>query len=225
MTGNAQKGLAMQKKRLKIKICGMVDPQNICEIAGVQPDFMGFIFYPGSPRFFRSEKLHLADTGIQKVGVFVNESDDSICHTVHQFGLHYAQLHGQESPDLCMRLKKSGIRIIKAFSLHPHFSWETVTSYQEVCEYFLFDTPGKLPGGNGHSFDWGVLNKYPGQVPFFLSGGIGIHNVDCALKLENPFLTGIDINSRVELSPGIKQVSAVKKVMMALSHHHNQGER
>ena len=125
------------------------------------------------------------------------------------------QLHGKETPELCHHLKNLGIDVIKVFSVDETFNFSVLEPYEEVCDYYLFDTKGKLPGGNGYVFDWEVLENYPSTKPFFLSGGIGMENIDDVLTFlyrpESKYCHAIDINSRFEIQPGLKDIEKVKE--------------
>ena len=201
--------------KLKIKVCGMRDPENISGVAAALPDFMGFIFYPGSARFvgngFSSDELKAIPGTIKKVGVFVNELPGKVQKTCIQLGLQLAQLHGNESPEYCKQIQESGLTVFKAFSLDNNFNFDLPASYEDCCDYFLFDTKGYLPGGTGQKFNWQLLEKYQGKVPFFLSGGIGPDDVQSIRAFRHPQLFGIDINSGFEISPALKDVTKVKQ--------------
>ena len=205
------------ERKPKIKICGMKHPENIREAAALHPDYMGFIFWERSPRFFTGMLPELPET-IKKTGVFVNAPAEKMTFAVQQHRLHALQLHGDESPELCRQLKtyyKEHVEIIKVFSMKDSFNFKAVTPYEEGCDYFLFDTGGKLPGGNGATFDWTVLNDYPSQKPFFLSGGIGpetVENIKELLKTSLP-VYAIDVNSRFEKQPGVKNKELLQHFM------------
>lgn len=200
---------------MKIKVCGMREPDNIREVAALQPDFMGFIFYEDSKRFVADsitpELLASLPTSIQKVGVFVNESTDVIKEKVARYNLDLVQLHGRETPRQCHELNEAGIKLIKAFSVDEHFSFTNVLLYERHCDYFLFDTRGKNYGGNGATFDWELLKGYLSDKPYFLSGGLTLENLQTKdfAKLR-PIPAAIDVNSGFELEPGQKHVGQVK---------------
>ena len=160
---------------MKLKICGMKYPDNILEVAALLPDYMGFIFWEKSARYFDGIIPELPKS-IKKVGVFVNETVESILDKVLLHDLQAVQLHGQRIGCFCEELKNKlakEVEIIKVFSIIDSFDFEAFKPFESLCDYFLFDTKGKLPGGNGTTFDWTVLEKYPSSKPFFLSGGIG----------------------------------------------------
>lgn len=199
---------------LLIKICGMRESANIEAVAELKPDLMGFIFYPKSKRYvsdnLNSSLLQKLMPEIETVGVFVNESLEKVVDISQKYGFASIQLHGNESPEYCIGLKKNGIKIMKAFGIHSGFDWNSLMPYQNVCDYFLFDTSTKDYGGSGRKFEWNILDKYQGLKSFFLSGGIGSEDVDNILSLEHPNLAGIDINSGFEIEPGLKDVNLLK---------------
>jgi phosphoribosylanthranilate isomerase len=202
-------------KALKIKVCGMRDPENISGVAAALPDFLGFIFYPKSARFvgedFSLEQLKAIPKSIQKVGVFVNELPEKVIEICKKLNFQVAQLHGSESPEYCRQIKTSGLTVFKAFSVDDSFDFEQLSGYTDVCDYFLFDTKGHLPGGTGRKFNWELLKNYNGSVPFFLSGGIGPDDLDVIRNFEHPRWRGLDVNSGFELSPALKDVDKVQQ--------------
>ncbi|WP_449404032.1 phosphoribosylanthranilate isomerase [Flavobacterium glaciei] len=193
-----------------IKICGMKYSDNILEVGSLLPDYMGFIFWKKSTRYFDGVIPELPKS-IKKVGVFVNETIELILAKVKKYDLQAIQLHGYESVEFCLNLKNeldSKIEIIKVFSVDEDFDFEVLKPFETVSDYFLFDTKGKLPGGNGTTFDWKVLEKYPSSKPFFLSGGIGIEEMDAVKEISktNLPLYAIDVNSKFEIEPGLKNI-------------------
>ena len=167
---------------MKLKVCG--NRNNIEEVLQTRPEYLGFIFWEPSERYF-SDELPKIPKEIKKVGVFVDASLDEVLEKVSNYDLDAVQLHGNESVAYCTELQESlqslraapnqaTIEIIKVFSIKDHFNFEILAPYEKVCDYYLFDTKGALPGGNGYAFDWKVLEKYPSTKPFFLSGGIGL---------------------------------------------------
>ncbi|MBD0726213.1 N-(5'-phosphoribosyl)anthranilate isomerase [Flavobacterium sp. L1I52] len=200
---------------MKLKVCGMKYPDNMLEVGTLLPDYMGFIFWEKSARFFDGSIPTLPDS-IKKVGVFVNESIENILDKIEKYNLQAVQLHGKESVEFCLNLKTqlaSSIEIIKVFSVADDFDFAALAPFENVCDYFLFDTKGKLPGGNGTTFDWKVLEKYPSKKPFFLSGGIGLDEMDAVneiLKTNLP-VYAIDVNSKFEIEPGLKNTEALQQ--------------
>ncbi|CCG98492.1 Phosphoribosylanthranilate isomerase [Fibrella aestuarina BUZ 2] len=205
---------------MKIKVCGMRDAPNLAEIAALNPDFIGFIFYDQSPRFV-GELLDEATVkalprSIRKVGVFVNASPDYILRNVKKYDLQYVQLHGNETPEYCRSLQNRGINIIKAFRVDGSFNFSMLNNYKAFSDFFLFDAKGDQPGGNGITFDWSVLKNYDNTKPFFISGGIGLDNLDQLEQLKGMKLYGVDVNSQVETAPGVKDVDKVKELIARL---------
>ncbi|WP_242157935.1 phosphoribosylanthranilate isomerase [Aestuariivivens sediminis] len=229
---------------MKLKICGMKYEVNIEDVASLQPDYLGFIFYEKSARYFDREIPKLPSS-IKKVGVFVDPNLDFVIETINKHDLQAVQLHGNESPAFCEQLKLYGqseetaftadrdsqiikthtqlnrvqddhqIEIIKVFSIKDEFNFEVLYPYETVCDYYLFDTKGKLPGGNGYTFNWNVLTQYPSHKPFFLSGGIGLNEVPSVLsflsKKESKYCYAIDVNSKFEIEPGLKNLEFLKE--------------
>ncbi|OXA93113.1 phosphoribosylanthranilate isomerase [Flavobacterium hercynium] len=190
---------------MKLKICGMKYPENIINVGALLPDYMGFIFWEKSARYCDGTIPELIQT-IKKVGVFVNESVENIIEKISKHNLQAIQLHGQESVEFCEELKNNiskKIEIIKVFSVGDDFDFNVLEPFENLCDYFLFDTKGKLPGGNGTTFDWEILKKYKSKKPFFLSGGIGIEEI-AAIKNLNLPVYAIDVNSKFEIEPGLK---------------------
>ncbi len=204
---------------MKLKICGMKYPENILEIANLKPDYLGFIFWEKSTRFFENTIPELPKS-ILKVGVFVDENLDKIILKVKQFKLDLVQLHGNESVLFCEKLKLNNIKIIKAFSIDSNFDFEVLNNYEQVCDYFLFDTKGKLPGGNGTTFDWNLLENYKLNKPYFLSGGIGLEEITKIKEFIKSDISkkciAIDVNSKFEIEAGLKnekELSQFKKML------------
>ncbi|WP_410503656.1 phosphoribosylanthranilate isomerase [Flavobacterium sp. LB2P53] len=204
-----------------IKICGMKYPDNIIEIGSLLPDYMGFIFWEKSARYFDGVIPNLPKS-IKKVGVFVNERTEVILAKTNKHDLQAIQLHGHESVAFCQELKNKidrKIDIIKVFSVDDSFDFEELKPFETVCDYFLFDTKGKLPGGNGTTFNWKVLEKYPSSKPFFLSGGIGIDEMSAINEISktNLPLYTIDVNSKFEIEPGLKNIQLCKDALQYVS--------
>jgi phosphoribosylanthranilate isomerase len=204
---------------LKIKVCGMRDPGNIRELVRFTPDLMGFIFYPGSKRFVDHPDPEVfcgIPAGIMTVGVYVNESVETIKQHVTDLGLDLVQLHGDETPDACSDLAGSGIAVIKAFGIGDSIDVGHLQKYSQSCKYFLFDTGSATFGGTGRKFDWTVLDQYTISKPFFLSGGIGPEDIPSIQAIDHPVLAGIDINSRFETEPGLKDIEKVKEFIQTI---------
>jgi phosphoribosylanthranilate isomerase len=206
-----------------IKICGLKYADNIDALAKLSIDMMGFIFYPKSPRYVNdvldSSTLEKMPKTIKKVGVFVNASTEEILSKQKQFQLDYIQLHGDENTDFCKQLKEKECSIIKAFQIDDQFDFTVLNTYQNVCDYFLFDTKTHNYGGSGKAFNWSVLDRYTLLTPFLLSGGIGLENINEAIMLRHPQLIGFDINSKIELEPAIKSIDKAELLIKKIRHH------
>ncbi|MEN8122689.1 MAG: phosphoribosylanthranilate isomerase [Bacteroidota bacterium] len=204
---------------LKLKVCGMKYPDNIRQLVKLQPDFIGFIFYDKSKRFVDNDLdiscLSIPES-IKKTGVFVNSSINDVTEKVKKYKLDLVQLHGNESPEFCMELKNSGIKITKAFQMDEDFYFDILSDYESVCDYFLFDTKTKQYGGSGNKFDWQLLEKYNNEKPFFLSGGIDLDDVEEIKKLKELNIYAIDINSKFEIRPAEKDINKIMTFMKAL---------
>lgn len=203
--------------RARIKVCGM--KHNVAEVATLLPDYLGFIFYDKSPRNFEGP-IPKIPSAIKKVGVFVNEKIDSVIETATIHKLDIIQLHGEESPEYCGELSDltSNIEIWKVFSVGETFNYDLLKPYENVVDKFLFDTKGKNKGGNGITFNWQVLQQYPSKKPFILSGGIGLEEVDkihTLMESELP-LYAIDVNSKFEIGPGLKNSTELKQFINEL---------
>jgi phosphoribosylanthranilate isomerase len=211
--GNSTLSPPNQPQPLMLKVCGMREPDNIAEIVQLQPQWLGFIFYAQSARYVGSELdtnyLKSLPAGIKKVGVFVNEAVETMREVVEKYNLQAVQLHGEESPAVCQKLKNTGITVLKAFPVDDAFDFNSLVPYDGTCNYFLFDTKGPQYGGNGATFNWEILKNYAGKTPFFLSGGISPEHAAEIKKLDLPLLAGLDINSRFELRPALKDVPKV----------------
>ncbi len=214
--------------------------QNPLEVAQLQPDYLGFIFWEPSARFFEGNMPNVPKS-IKKIGVFVDAPLEEVLEKVAQYQLDAVQLHGKESVAYCDALRHAelvsashkdetpkqvrgdGIEIIKVFSIKDNFDFSILKEYEAVCDYFLFDTKGKLPGGNGYTFDWSVLENYPSTKPFFLSGGIGLESVEKLKEFRNSpastYCYAIDVNSRFETQPGLKNIASLKAFQEALNDH------
>lgn len=212
----------MKQKELHWKVCGMREPKNIQAVLELGPDFMGFIFYPPSSRYVEINEhtpfIRNID-GVCKTGVFVNQDINFIMERVRLFDLQAVQLHGTESPAFCTQLKAeaSDLKVIKVFSIGNDFDFSKLEPYEECCDLFLFDTKGKLPGGNGYTFNWEILESYEGNKPFFLSGGISISNAEKVLSMNQLPIYGIDVNSKFEDAPALKNPDQLKALKQSLN--------
>ena len=209
---------------MKVKVCGMRYSENIQELVALRPDYIGFIFYPKSPRYVGDDialQSFLPKVSITKVGVFVNASLEEIKTKVAQFSLDIVQLHGRESVDLCQQIQSLGIPIIKAFSIKNEVDIALTQVYTDACDYFLFDTQTPDYGGSGAKFDWQVLDAYTGKIPFFLSGGIGLYDVQAIQSFSHPQLMAIDVNSKFETSPAHKDIAQLHSFIQQIKTHNN----
>jgi phosphoribosylanthranilate isomerase len=232
----------LEKAGVRLKVCGMKYQDNIEQVAALQPDYLGFIFYDKSARYFDSENIPELPKSIKKVGVFVDEDIAIVMEKINTHNLQAVQLHGKETPEYCDVLKKrhaelvsashhenlkqvqidGKLEIIKVFSIKETFNFEVLKAYEPFCDYFLFDTKGELPGGNGYAFDWNVLNNYPSTKPFFLSGGIGLNEVEKIKEFKqntaSKYCFAIDVNSKFEMEPGLKNIELLKEFKSKLCH-------
>ena len=201
-----------------IKLCGMRDAENIREVERLGIDMMGFICWERSPRFVAEVPAYLPKC--PRVGVFVDASLDYIRQRAEAFGFSYIQLHGSESPEFCKAVReKTGCKIIKALSVSPSSSGEGLGRGLWGATLLLFDTKCPTHGGSGRKFSWDILSGYRGPLPFLLSGGIGPEDVESIRQFHHPLCLGIDINSRFELEPGIKDVEKIKTFINAIKKH------
>lgn len=192
-----------------IKICGLADPDNIRLISQLHPTIMGFIFYAPSPRnacALLPSIVNALPEDIQRAGVFVDAPVSHIIHTASRYGLHSVQLHGKETPDMCKSLKNSGLKVMKAIGVDNDIDWEMLKPYEGAIDMFVFDTLTAIHGGSGRKFDWKLLQNYTLATPYLLSGGIGPDDTEAITYASGrlPLMAGVDINSRFEISPGVK---------------------
>ncbi len=192
----------------------MRDTKNIEAIAELKPDYMGFIFYPKSPRYvgsdFALEDICHLPQKIKRTGVFVNTKEQEVADAVNTYHLNAVQLHGHESPEFCLKAKQLGVEVIKAFQIDEDFDFDLLKRYADSCDFYLFDTKTKAYGGSGHKFDWKILEKYDRHKPIFLSGGITVDDAEDILNLHQLNIYAVDINSKFEIKPGLKDVELVK---------------
>ena len=198
-----------------VKVCGMREAENIRAVEALGVDWMGFIFWEHSSRNVCQRPAYLP-TRAKRVGVFVDAPLDVVCQHVEAFGLDVVQLHGSESPTYLRDLRFScdaRLLIVKAFSIATRDDLLQTSLYEGLADYFLFDTKAQLVGGNGRKFDWTVLAHYDGSTPFLLSGGIGPDDASRLSAFSHPRLAGIDLNSRFEISPALKNVELLKQFL------------
>jgi phosphoribosylanthranilate isomerase len=204
---------------MKIKVCGNTLPEQVNALDEMGVTFAGFIFYPKSPRYMEqkinADKMRQIKGRIVKVGVFVNPTYDELKRTVDEYRLDMVQLHGDETPKFCEKIADY-ISVIKAFRLSENDSLEWMTTpYLEVCDFFMFDTLGVGYGGTGKKFDWTLLEKSPPRKAYFLSGGIEPGDEEQLLKFAKTTagekLFAVDINSKFEVGPGVKDIKKLGK--------------
>jgi phosphoribosylanthranilate isomerase len=207
---------------MNTKVCGITQLKQLQQLDGLDIDFAGLIFYKDSPRYvgdkIAKEDLKNSDFDLKKVGVFVNADYDEIMQVVEDYGLDVVQLHGDESPELCEELSED-VEVIKAFKVKDSKVSidEMVADYDEVCDYYLFDTASsEVEGGTGKQFDWKLLSKSKIEKPFFLSGGIGVEDVAKVKAFKHPDYYAVDINSKVEKEPGVKDMGLVLQFRQGL---------
>jgi phosphoribosylanthranilate isomerase len=202
-------------KSLKIKVCGMREPENIRQLVKLKPDYIGFILFPGSKRYVGDNYILEADIPkrIQRVGVFVNAVIRDVVHWKNRLELDLVQLHGSEPPEYCQEMHDIGLKIIKSFGIDKNFDFSALDGFEHSCDYFLFDTHSPLYGGTGQKFDWSVLQNYSLDKPVFLSGGIGPNDVPSLKDSSLNKLFAIDINSRFEVSSGFKDINLLSEFL------------
>ncbi|MBK6938381.1 MAG: phosphoribosylanthranilate isomerase [Chitinophagaceae bacterium] len=207
---------------MNIKVCGITEMKQLQQLDGLDVDFAGLIFYKDSPRSvgdkLPKKEVKKADFDLKKVGVFVNPELIDVLDAIDDYGLEVVQLHGDESPEMCDDLS-SEVEVIKAFRITGDENIdELVAPYDAVCDYYLFDTGGLKEsfGGTGQQFDWSILNKAKIEKPFFLSGGISVEDTARLKTFKHPDLFGVDINSRFEKEPGVKDMSKVLQFKQAM---------
>ena len=206
---------------MQIKICGMKYPENILEVSTLLPDYLGFIFYLKSPRFADRLDLSVLNSlpkNIKKVGVFVNESLENILTCIEKYNLDAVQLHGADNKKLCREIKEEAkTMVIKVFPIMASYNLKVTKEYEEVADLFLFDTKTDLYGGSGQKFNWNILHDYQGEKDFLLSGGISADDVKAIRKIEHPKMIGVDLNSRFEIKPGLKNVEMLRNFIEELN--------
>jgi len=190
-----------------IKVCGMREPENIREVEALRPDWMGFIFWPKSKRCVSVFPEYMPIYA-KRVGVFVDECLEVVKQTADEYALDIIQLHGSESPEYARELREW--EVMKAFNIATADDLRCTAEYEGAADYFLFDTKGPSVGGNGEQFDWSVLSSYCGATPFLLSGGIGPDDASRVKAFHHERCIGIDLNSRFEVTPGLKDAEKLK---------------
>lgn len=205
-------------KNVKLKVCGLRD--NITEVARLHPDYVGFIFYPGSSRYVGKtdifNRIKSIPESIKKIGVFVDQPVNEVIQLAEDYTLDYVQLHGDESVHYCHQVKKAGVGVIKVFAGNQHLEQQVLNAYEPVIDFFLFDTRLKQHGGNGVPFDWTTLLTFDFKKPLFLSGGVDMDNVENIKYLEGLNIHAIDVNSRFEVKPGLKDIDMIRQLKIKM---------
>ena len=202
---------------MKLKVCGMREVTNIKTVLALKPDLMGFIFYPKSKRYVGTLSLEGIDfQSTQKVGVFVNEPLNSLEEKVKTFGLDYVQLHGDESISYLTEVKYLGVKVIKVFRIKHQLPLDQLFVFEQNADYFLYDTLSKEYGGSGKKFEWKILNDSPSSKPFWLSGGFSLESLKKLNSINHPGFIGIDVNSKFEDCPGIKNIELLEGLKKSL---------
>lgn len=204
-----------------IKVCGMTDPENIKQLVRLPIQYIGFIFYEKSKRFVGD--LNIAELNIpsriKKVGVFVGSPLDEVEHLAKKHELGVLQIHGEESAAYCKEAKeRTGLPVIKAFGVDEAFDFKTLAPYYGKVDYFLFDTKTAQYGGSGERFDWSLLKGYHLDTPYFLSGGIDADSIKTIHSIDDDRLKVIDINSRFEVKPGVKNITEIQHALKTIGN-------
>lgn len=206
---------------MKIKVCGMRDAYNVAQVGQLPINYMGFIFYPPSARFvgedFNEDVPKSVPRTVKKIGVFVNASTEDVLQNARRYNLDGVQLHGTEDPRICEQIKCQGLTIIKTFGIDDNFDFAKVKQYYNACDYLLFDTKSPIHGGTGIKFNWAILRGYDNKLPIFLSGGIAIDDIPSIKEMSWLNIHSLDINSKFELQPGLKDVEKVRAFVSCIN--------
>ena len=201
---------------MELKVCGITTPEDIMQLVTMDISRLGFIFYHKSKRYVYGklieDGLKSIPKHIKKTGVFVNAELAEIEQIIDQYKFESIQLHGDESPEFCNHFRMKA-EVIKTISVKDKSSFEMAGLYRDACDLFLFDTHSENYGGTGKTFDWQWLEAYKLDKPFYLSGGISLENIEEIKKIKHGKLTGIDINSKFEIRPGIKDIEKIKQLI------------
>ena len=196
---------------MKFKVCGLFNDKNIEQVAELNPDYIGHIFWEKSVRYVKTKTPNLKSE-IKKTGVFFNSKIDDVFNRINENNLACVQLHGDESPQYCKNIMDSGTQVIKSFRIDDDFDFSVLKNYENYCDLFLFDSKSELPGGTGKSFNWENLKKYKLKKEFFISGGIGLHSIESLIdlfKMDLP-IYGVDVNSKFEDEKYLKKTDELK---------------
>ena len=203
---------------MKIKVCGLKYPGNISEVVALEPDYVGFICYAPSPRYATGLNAEILDSlpeTLSKTAVFVNEDAETVQKLIDNYNFDAIQLHGNESPEFC-EVFKNKVTVIKAFGIGEGFDFERLNQFADSVDYFLFDTKTDKHGGSGQTFDWSLLDNYKLDIPFFLSGGLSPENLAEVKAIKHPQFFGVDLNSKFETEPGLKDINKLKEAFELL---------
>lgn len=209
---------------IKIKVCGMREAENIIDLLRLPVDYVGFIFYEKSLRYVADPVIApFENTNAKKVGVFVNATEADIRDKIDRHQLSVVQLHGQETWEICNEIKKMGVEVWKAFGIGGQFDFSALADYEKTVDCFIFDTKTTLHGGSGQTFDWNILKQYEGSTPYFISGGLSAENILSALDLGDSRLIGLDLNSKFEDSPGLKNIELIRQALNKINDEQISG--
>ncbi|MGB7528840.1 phosphoribosylanthranilate isomerase [Sphingobacterium cellulitidis] len=203
-------------KELLIKVCGMKEPDNISQLLELPIHYIGHIFYQKSARYVGDLANLDISKNIKKTGVFVNSSIAEILESVNRLSLKAVQLHGDETAEMASALKSEGLEVIKAFGIDEEFDWKQLESFVDHVDFFLFDSKSPAYGGTGKAFNWQKLKEYPFEKPYFLSGGLSLDNLEEAINFEDKRLVGLDLNSKFEIEPGLKDIEKLKLALKTI---------
>ena len=203
-------------KELLIKVCGMREQDNILQLLELPIHYMGHIFYKKSARYVGDLENFDTSKDIKKTGVFVNSSIAEILESVNRLSLKAVQLHGDETAETASALKSEGLEVIKAFGIDEEFDWSQLGPFVEHVDFFLFDSKSPAYGGTGKAFNWQKLKEYPFEKPYFLSGGLSLENLEEAINFEDKRLVGLDLNSKFEIEPGLKDIEKLKLALKTI---------
>lgn len=204
---------------MKVKICGMRDAGNIAQVAALKPDYLGFIFYPPSPRCcvgLNPDVIASLPKNVEPVMVSVDMSETEVTELASRYGFHTVQLHGHESPEMCLNLRNAGLKVVKAMGMRSAESLDKLREFEGAVDIFLLDTFTPSKGGSGRKFDWKILDAYNLEESFMLSGGIGPEDAEAILALRHPKFEGVDLNSRFETAPGMKNILLLKDFLRSI---------
>ncbi len=209
---------------MKIKVCGLKYAENIRAVSALEPDYVGFVCYSPSPRYAGELDAATVDAipnNITKTAVFVNEDRETIDALISRYGFDAIQLHGGEDAEFCSHFKGK-VQVIKAFGLNENFDFAILNDYSDSVDSFLFDTKTNLHGGSGKSFDWSMLDKYNLDIPFFLSGGLSLDNLEEIKNIAHLQFYGVDLNSKFETAPGMKDINKLEKAFDIIKQTTNE---